>query len=76
MLALEKDYQAQGKSLDAPEADGLTARQRFFLNYAFSWCADERPEAARNQVMSNPHSLPRLPRESSGFEYAGVSEGI
>jgi putative endopeptidase len=60
MLALEKDYQAQGKSLDAPEADGLTARQRFFLNYAFSWCADERPEAARNQVMSNPHSLPRF----------------
>jgi len=60
MLALEKDYQAQGKSLDTPEADGLTARQRFFLAYAFSWCADVRPEAARNQVLSDPHSLPHF----------------
>jgi putative endopeptidase len=57
MLALEKQYKSQGKSLDTPEADGLTARQRFFLAYAFSWCEDVRPEAARNQVLSNPHSL-------------------
>jgi putative endopeptidase len=60
MLALENIYKAQGKSLDAPEADGLTARQRFFLSYAFSWCSDMRPEAARNQVTTNPHSLPRF----------------
>jgi len=60
MLALEKRYRSQGKSLDTPEADGLTARQRFFLSYAFSWCSDVRPEAARDQVMSNPHSLPRF----------------
>ena len=60
MLALENIYKAQGKSLDAPEADGLTARQRFFLSYAFSWCEDLRPEAARNQVTTNPHSLPRF----------------
>jgi len=60
MLALEKQYKAQGKSLDTPEADGLTARQRFFLAYAFSWCAAVRPEAARNQVISNPHSLPEF----------------
>ena len=60
MLALEKLYRSQGKSLDTPEADGLTARQRFFLSFAFSWCSDVRPEAARNQVMSNPHSLPRF----------------
>ncbi|MGC9945510.1 MAG: M13 family metallopeptidase [Bryobacteraceae bacterium] len=60
MLALENVYKARGKSLDTPEADGLTARQRFFLSYAFSWCADQRPEAARNQVTTNPHSLPRF----------------
>jgi putative endopeptidase len=60
LLALEKTYAGQGKSLDAPESDGLTARQRFFLNFAFSWCGVERPEAARNQVLSNPHSLPRF----------------
>ena len=60
MLALENIYKAQGKSLDTPEADGLTARQRFFLSYAFSWCEVERPEAERNQVTTNPHSLPRF----------------
>jgi len=60
MLALEKLYQSQGKSLDTPESGGLTARQRFFFSYAFSWCADMRPEAARNQVVTNPHSLPQF----------------
>ena len=60
MLALENSYKAQGKSLDTPEADGLTARQRFFLAYAFSWCAEIRPEAARAQVTTNPHSLARF----------------
>jgi putative endopeptidase len=58
MLALENEYKAQGKPLDQPDRDGLTARQRFFLNFAFSWCAAVRPEAARNQVITNPHSLP------------------
>ncbi|MGA2183620.1 MAG: M13 family metallopeptidase [Bryobacteraceae bacterium] len=57
MLALENVYKARGKSLDTPEDDGLTARQRFFLSYAFAWCGDQRPEAARNQVITNPHSL-------------------
>jgi endothelin-converting enzyme/putative endopeptidase len=60
MLALENIYKAQGKSLDQPEADGLTGRQRFFLAYGFSWCSADRPEAARSQVISNPHSLPRF----------------
>ncbi|GAC1436686.1 MAG: M13 family metallopeptidase [Terriglobales bacterium] len=57
MLALENLYESQGKSVDTPEGDGLTARQRFFLAYSFSWCDAERPEAARNQVITDPHSL-------------------
>ena len=57
MMALEKRYKEQGKSLDALETDGLTAPQRFFLNYAFSCCTSQRPEAARTQIASNPHSL-------------------
>ena len=60
IMALENVYKAQGKSIDTPEEDGLTARKRFFLSYAFSWCADERPEAARNQIVTNPHSLPKF----------------
>ena len=58
MMALENIYKARGKSLDTPEEDGLTARQRFFLSYGFVWCTAERPEAARQQVITNPHSLP------------------
>ncbi|MDP9161856.1 MAG: M13 family metallopeptidase [Acidobacteriota bacterium] len=57
MMALENLYKSEGKSIDTPESDGLTARQRFFLSYSFSWCNEERPEAARNQVITNPHSL-------------------
>lgn len=57
MMALENLYKSQGKSLDTLEGDGLTARQRFFLAYSFSWCDEVRPEAARNQVITNPHSL-------------------
>ena len=60
MLALENVYKAQGKSLDAPEADGFTARQRFFLSFAFSWCGYRRPEAERTQVAADPHSLARF----------------
>ncbi len=81
MLALENIYKKQGKSLDMPEEDGLTARQRFFLAYAFSWCSDTRPEAARTQVLSNPHSLPhyRVDRPLSNlpeFQQAfGCKEG-
>jgi endothelin-converting enzyme/putative endopeptidase len=60
MQALENLYKSRGKSLDTPESDGFTARQRFFLSFAFSWCSDVRPEAARNQVVSNPHSLPKF----------------
>ncbi|HZR32639.1 MAG TPA: M13 family metallopeptidase [Terriglobales bacterium] len=60
MLALEDKYKSMGKSLDSAEADGLTPRQRFFLANAFSWCSDVRPEAARNQVITNPHSLDRF----------------
>jgi predicted metalloendopeptidase len=57
MLALENVYKSQGKSLDMPDDDGITPRQRFFFSYAFSWCRDIRPETARAQVLSNPHSL-------------------
>ena len=60
MLALENIYKAQGKSLDTPEGDGFTARQRFFLSYGFSWCWNIRPEEARNQVTADPHSLPQF----------------
>ncbi len=60
LLALENTLKAQGKSLDDLGPGGITFRQEFFLAFAFSWCANERPETARYQVVTNPHSLPML----------------
>jgi endothelin-converting enzyme/putative endopeptidase len=59
MMALENLYKARGKSLDVPEEDGMTARQRFYANYAFSWCESARPDVERMQITTNPHSLAR-----------------
>lgn len=59
LMALENVYKARGKSLDAVEDDGLTARQRFFAAYAFGWCEQTRPDAEREQITTNPHSLAR-----------------
>jgi putative endopeptidase len=59
MMALENLYKARGKSLDVPEEDGLTARQRFYANFAFGWCENERPDQQRMQITTDPHSLNR-----------------
>ena len=56
--ALEADLKKQGKTLDDKGPDGWTYRERFFLSYAYSWCANVRPEVARLVVTTNPHSLP------------------
>jgi putative endopeptidase len=59
-MALEQSYREQGKSLDEKGADGFTARQRFFLAHSYSWCRNWRPEMARNQITTDPHSLPQF----------------
>jgi putative endopeptidase len=58
VLALEAELKKQGKSLDDKGPDGWTYRQRFFLSYAYSWCANIRPEVARLAVTTDVHSLP------------------
>jgi len=39
---------------------GFTATQRFFLSWATVWHANDRPEALRLQVNTDPHSPPRF----------------
>jgi endothelin-converting enzyme/putative endopeptidase len=36
--------------------DGYTGPQRFYIAFAQNWCANERPEAIREQVLQDPHS--------------------
>ncbi|MGA9965091.1 MAG: M13 family metallopeptidase [Terriglobales bacterium] len=58
-MAVNNNLQAEGKSLDAKEADGWTPRQKFFVSYAYSWCEQVRPEFMRTLVLTNPHSIPK-----------------
>ena len=43
-------------TVDKGKLDGYTPQQRFFLGYAQVWCANERPEALRTSVRTDPHS--------------------
>ncbi|HXE08724.1 MAG TPA: M13 family metallopeptidase [Acidobacteriaceae bacterium] len=38
----------------------FTGPQRFYIGYAQNWCANERPQAIRSQVLSDPHSPDRI----------------
>ena len=57
-------YRAFRKSLEGkpepPKIDGFTADQRFFLSWARVWAENERPEAARLRVATDPHALDRF----------------
>lgn len=56
-------YDAFMKSLEGKprpaDIDGFTPEQRFFLGWAQVWAGKYTPEAERQQVKSNTHSLPR-----------------
>ncbi|HZR28157.1 MAG TPA: M13 family metallopeptidase [Terriglobales bacterium] len=56
-MALQSALAREGKDVDAKTSNGLTPRQEFFLADANSWCANERPELIRTQVLTNPHSI-------------------
>ena len=52
-------YRAYRMSLDGKEApviDGLTGDQRFFLAWAQVWRSTSRPDALRQQLVTDPHS--------------------
>jgi putative endopeptidase len=59
LAGLRIAYDAYKLSLggkEAPVIDGLTGDQRFFLAYAASWKGILRPEAERDQLLSDVHS--------------------
>ena len=43
-----------------PAIGGFTPEQRFFLSFGQIWCANDRPEAERLQVQTDPHSPARF----------------
>ncbi|MCL6699580.1 M13 family metallopeptidase [Sphingomonas sp. NSE70-1] len=59
MSGLEVAYEAYKISLGgkpSPVIDGLTGDQRFFLAFAQAWRGEQRPDAIKTQVASDPHS--------------------
>jgi endothelin-converting enzyme/putative endopeptidase len=44
---------------DKKKIDGFTPEQRFFLSFGQVWCENQRDEALRLQVQTNPHSPAR-----------------
>jgi endothelin-converting enzyme/putative endopeptidase len=54
-------YKAYKRSLagkpEPPMMDGFTADQRFFIAFARVWGDQQRPEAMRLQLNTNPHPL-------------------
>jgi putative endopeptidase len=59
MSGLEVAHEAYKISLGgkpSPVIDGLTGDQRFFLAFAQAWRGEQRPEAIKTQVASDPHS--------------------
>jgi putative endopeptidase len=50
--AFQKTQQAKG----AQKIDGFSPNQRFFLGFAQIWRANQRPEALRQQIQTDPHS--------------------
>jgi putative endopeptidase len=68
-------------SIHQEKLDGFTPQQRFFMGYAQIWCQNQRPEAAKNLVRTDPHSpgefrvdgvVQNMPEFTSAF---GCSEG-
>jgi endothelin-converting enzyme/putative endopeptidase len=52
MMALMERLGAQPQ----PKIDGFTPQQRFYLAFAEIWCENDREEALRLQVNTNPHA--------------------
>jgi endothelin-converting enzyme/putative endopeptidase len=52
-----------------PKIDGFAPEQRFFLSFGQIWCENDREEALRLQVQTNPHSPAK-------FRVIGVVENM
>ena len=56
LMALEHMIADDKTGNEGRTIDGYTPEQRFFLGFARVWCEKRRPEYARMQVTTNPHS--------------------
>jgi putative endopeptidase len=80
LLALDA-YHVSLHGQPAPVLDGFTGDQRVFMAWAQVWRTAQRPDALRQQLMTNPHSpgtiraLAPLRNVDAWYEAFGVKEG-
>jgi len=80
LLALDA-YHVSLHGQPAPVIDGFTGDQRVFMAWAQVWRTAQRPDALRQQLMTNPHSpgtvraLAPLRNVDAWYEAFGVKEG-
>jgi putative endopeptidase len=55
-LALMNTLAAQGTGTKAPELDGYTLQQQFFIAFGQVWCSNSTDESARLLARTDPHS--------------------
>ncbi|YAL83814.1 M13 family metallopeptidase [Dermacoccaceae bacterium W4C1] len=75
-----KAYRIAQESAPAPELDGFTGDQRFFVGWAQVWCGKAREEEAKRLLTIDPHApgdqRANVARNLHEFHEAfGVSEG-
>lgn len=51
-----KAYEIATEDAPAPELDGLTGAQRFFIGWSQVWCGKARPEEAERLLAIDPHA--------------------
>ena len=56
LAAAYDGYKASLKGQPAPEQDGLTGDQQFFLAFGQAWASKTREPALRQQIATDPHS--------------------
>ncbi len=54
--ALLADAKRKSIDLDQKAQDGFTPTQQFFIAFGQNWCGELRPQRARLQVQTDPHS--------------------
>jgi len=55
-MALMEDAKRKALNLEQKQKDGFTPAQQFFIAFGQNWCGELRPERARMQVQTDPHS--------------------
>jgi putative endopeptidase len=55
-LALMDTLAKEAPESTAPQIDGYTPAQRFFLAFGQVWCENVREQSARNSALTDPHS--------------------